>query len=201
MLEDPSHLVCLLIDEVESLTSARTNVDSGVEPSDAIRVVNAVLTRIDKLKSYPNLLILTTSNVTGKIDLAFVDRADLKFFVGNPSPLAIYSILKSCIDELLRVKIVSHPPVPMKQASDLHLSSGEGPDNVSQCLWDIANKSVGLSGRTLRKLPFLAYAKFLHSSKGEIEILQFLQALSRSVDVQFKERHQLCNGDKTNPMN
>jgi len=201
MLEDPSHLVCLLIDEVESLTAARTNVDSGVEPSDAIRVVNAVLTRIDKLKSFPNLLILTTSNVTGKIDLAFVDRADIKFFVGNPSPLAIYSILKSCIDELMRVGIVQHPPVPMKQASDLHLSSGEGPDNASQCLWDIANKSVGLSGRTLRKLPFLAYAKFLHSSRGEVPILQFLQALSRSVDVQFKERHHLCNGDKANPMN
>ena len=74
---------------------------SGSEPSDAIRVVNALLTQIDlikrfvttKLKSkfvsfsrHKNVIILTTSNITGKevrhantkcagaIDLAFVDR-------------------------------------------------------------------------------------------------------------------------------
>ena len=48
---------------------------SGSEPSDAIRVVNALLTQLDQVKRYPNVLILTTSNVTGAIDLAFVDRS------------------------------------------------------------------------------------------------------------------------------
>ena len=33
---------------------------------------------LDQLKRFPNALVMTTSNVTGKIDLAFVDRADLK---------------------------------------------------------------------------------------------------------------------------
>ena len=47
---------------------------SGSEPSDAIRVVNALLTQIDHIKRYPNVLILTTSNITEAIDLAFVDR-------------------------------------------------------------------------------------------------------------------------------
>lgn len=47
---------------------------SGSEPSDAIRVVNALLTQLDQIKTFPNVLILTTSNVTGAIDLAFVDR-------------------------------------------------------------------------------------------------------------------------------
>ena len=60
--------------QVESLTSARKSAMSGSEPSDAIRVVNALLTQIDQIKRYPNVLILTTSNVTGAIDLAFVDR-------------------------------------------------------------------------------------------------------------------------------
>ena len=50
---------------------------SGSEPSDAIRVVNALLTQLDQVKRYPNVLILTTSNVTGAIDLAFVDRSAL----------------------------------------------------------------------------------------------------------------------------
>ena len=47
---------------------------AGSEPSDAIRVVNALLTQIDQIKRHPNVIILTTSNVTGAIDLAFVDR-------------------------------------------------------------------------------------------------------------------------------
>jgi hypothetical protein len=40
-------------DQVESLTAARKN--SGTEPSDALRVVNAVLTQLDSIRnSVPN---------------------------------------------------------------------------------------------------------------------------------------------------
>ena len=60
--------------QVESLTAARQSAMLGSEPSDAIRVVNALLTQIDQIKRYPNVMILTTSNITGAIDLAFVDR-------------------------------------------------------------------------------------------------------------------------------
>lgn len=42
------------------------------------RVVNALLTQIDALKQYPNVMVLTTTNITQAIDLAFVDRADIK---------------------------------------------------------------------------------------------------------------------------
>ena len=67
----------VILIQVESLTSARKSAMSGSEPSDAIRVVNALLTQLDQVKRYPNVLILTTSNVTGAIDLAFVDRSAL----------------------------------------------------------------------------------------------------------------------------
>lgn len=40
--------------------------------------------QLDALKSYPNVLVLTTSNITEAIDLAFVDRADIKAYVGPP---------------------------------------------------------------------------------------------------------------------
>ena len=167
-MEDESHLVCLLIDEVESLTAARSSMSSGTEPSDAIRVVNALLTQIDRLKRYSNVLILTTSNVTGKIDLAFVDRADIKMYIGNPSPVAIYSIFKSCLDELVRSKIIG-PVVTLEPASNLlFVSNTAMTSNLSQRLWEIANSSVGLSGRTLRKLPFLAYAKFFPNCHKEM---------------------------------
>ena len=60
---------------VESLAAARKAAASGAEPSDAIRVVNALLTQVDALKSRPNAMVLTTSNITEAIDVAFVDRA------------------------------------------------------------------------------------------------------------------------------
>jgi SpoVK/Ycf46/Vps4 family AAA+-type ATPase len=49
-VEDEEALVFVLIDEVESLTSARKAAMSGSEPSDAIRVVNALLTQLDHIK-------------------------------------------------------------------------------------------------------------------------------------------------------
>jgi len=51
---------------------------SGKEPSDALRVVNALLTQLDRLKQRQNVLVLTTSNLPSAIDAAFVDRADIK---------------------------------------------------------------------------------------------------------------------------
>lgn len=76
---------------------------SGTEPSDSIRVVNAVLTQIDQIKCYSNVLILATSNMTQTIDLAFVDRADIKQYLGLPSVPAIYKIYMSCLEELMKV--------------------------------------------------------------------------------------------------
>lgn len=57
----------ILVDEVESLTAARQAALSNSEPSDSIRVVNAILTQLDILKSKKNVLVMTTSNITEAI--------------------------------------------------------------------------------------------------------------------------------------
>eukprot|EP00955_Chlamydomonas_euryale_P062939 358514-Chlamydomonas_euryale.AAC.1 len=62
-VEEGDTLVLVLIDEVESLTAARKA--GGSEPTDSIRAVNALLTQLDQLRRFPNVLILTTSNITG----------------------------------------------------------------------------------------------------------------------------------------
>lgn len=103
LLEDSHVLICILIDEIESLAHARKSCSNGVEPTDSIRVVNALLTQLDQIKRYPNVLILTTSNLSETIDLAFVDRADIKQYIGNPTSQAIYKIYASCLKELMRV--------------------------------------------------------------------------------------------------
>lgn len=53
------------------------------------------------------MLFLCTSNITGAIDIAFLDRADLKLYVGPPSLVGRYNVLAGCIEELARVGLVS----------------------------------------------------------------------------------------------
>jgi len=55
---------------------------------------------------HANVLILTTSNITGVIDVAFLDRADVRQYIGLPSSGAIYQIFHSCLLELVRVSHV-----------------------------------------------------------------------------------------------
>ncbi|KAL2465392.1 P-loop containing nucleoside triphosphate hydrolase superfamily protein [Abeliophyllum distichum] len=171
MVEEENNLVFVLIDEVESLAAARKAALSGSEPSDSIRVVNALLTQMDKLKSSPNVIILTTSNITAAIDIAFVDRADIKAYVGPPTLQARYEILRSCFQELLRTGILSNSQVqddgnlilPSFASLKEKLNTTEIPEfaaslNLGKQLLEAAEACEGLSGRSLRKLPFLTHA-------------------------------------------
>jgi SpoVK/Ycf46/Vps4 family AAA+-type ATPase len=97
---------------------------AGSEPSDAVRVVNALLTQLDKLRQRKNVLVMATSNLPNAIgglsrhshgcltltcmyaDTAFVDRADIVQFIGLPPPVAVYTILRSCLCELMQRGIV-----------------------------------------------------------------------------------------------
>ncbi|KAL6493491.1 nucleolar component of the pachytene checkpoint [Orobanche gracilis] len=170
MVEDENNLVFVLIDEVESLAAARKAALSGSEPSDSIRVVNALLTQMDKLKSSPNVIVLTTSNITAAIDIAFVDRADIKAYVGSPTLQARYEILRSCVVELLRTGILSdsefqggHQLLPSftslkEQLNTTAIPEAAVPFNICKLLYEAAESCEGLSGRSLRKLPFLTHA-------------------------------------------
>ncbi|KAF6206922.1 hypothetical protein GE061_018158 [Apolygus lucorum] len=156
---DPQTLLCVLIDEVESLTHSRSASTNGSEPSDAIRVVNAVLTHLDILKSYPNILTLTTSNVTNAIDIAFVDRADLRVFIPNPSPFGIYSILYSCLEELIKKGLINSP-CPPRITDKRELDSDES-DGLASQMAKLCRSCEGLSGRALRKLPLRVHSTML----------------------------------------
>uniref|UniRef100_A0A674AQ61 Pachytene checkpoint protein 2 homolog n=1 Tax=Salmo trutta TaxID=8032 RepID=A0A674AQ61_SALTR len=192
LIDDKQALVFVLIDEVESLTAARNASQAGTEPSDAIRVVNSVLTQLDQIKRHPNVVILTTSNVTEKIDLAFVDRADIKQYIGPPSVEGIFNIYLSCLEELMKCQIV-YPRQPLLTMFELE-TMGFRESKVSELslvLRNIAIKSKGFSGRALRKLPFLAHALFVKTPTVSLE--RFLEAMDLAVDKQIEERDNLVN--------
>lgn len=176
LVEDSKTFVCVLIDEVESLASAR-GANSN-EPSDAVRVVNAMLTQIDTIKKYPNVLILTTSNITGNIDLAFVDRADVKKYIGMPMAGAIEQMLTGSIQDLMSKDVITKSPLQNGHAN------GDNPLN----LMEISQECVGFSGRTIRKLPVLAVAKMIESRVEEWNLQNFLIALKEAVQDQKSDR-------------
>ncbi|RDD47280.1 Pachytene checkpoint protein 2-like protein [Trichoplax sp. H2] len=175
LVDDSDALVCLLIDEVESLTAARSAALNGTEPSDAIRVVNALLTQLDRIKSYPNVVILTTSNITDAIDLAFVDRADIKQFIGLPSVSATMSIHCASLNELMRVGIITPPKLLIDNSSTKDETA-----KLSQKLLEVARLCKGRSGRYLKKLPFLAHALAIQSATCNIK--DFIDAMSKTIE-------------------
>ncbi|GIX97434.1 pachytene checkpoint protein 2 homolog [Caerostris extrusa] len=194
LLEDPNVLVIVLLDEVETLARSRSSALSGNEPSDALRVVNAVLTHLDMIKRYPNVLILTTSNITEAIDVALIDRADIKQYIGLPSVEAIYQIYSSCIKELQQCGVICTrelllPMRRLKTATEGHSNEPYHHEERSLKLKSIAEQSVGFSGRTLRKMPFIACALFIKTKLVSLDA--FLDALSKAVERQWRDVNQL----------
>ena len=196
VLDDPDALICVLIDEVESLAASRDNSSSG-DPSDAMRAVNSLLTSLDKLKPFPNVLVMATTNLhlTGSVDAAFVDRCDLLLRVKLPPMKARYKIFASCIQELVRVGILMTDrndafitPYCRDQPLDLY-------NDVSSKLWACAKSADGLSGRSLRRLPLQAHARYLCKNPLQASsCTSFLEALSKAIDDEKNARKEMKRG-------
>nr|PIM01792.1 ATPase, AAA family protein [Toxoplasma gondii COUG] len=200
LLEDESCFVCVLIDEVESLSTARRAAMAGNEPSDAVRVVNALLTQIDVLKSYSNALVLTTSNVPEAVDPAFLDRVDLKQFIPTPSERSRYEILRECVEEMMRknliqphIRFLSFVSVygVLNEKSTSNFSSKEL--RASTELLQIAKQCTEFSGRTLRKLPFLAFGPFAFQISFDDCGAAFGMAIKKVVPSVYDYLHELSS--------
>ncbi|VDC06927.1 unnamed protein product [Peniophora sp. CBMAI 1063] len=177
LVEDEHTFVVVLIDEVESLTAARAGAMAGTEPSDALRVVNALLTQLDKLRHKKNVLVVSTSNLAKAIDSAFVDRADIVQYIDLPPREAIYEILRTCLVELVQKGVISDVEVPVLEdalryersapsaasISTATLSERERTKLVAVRLLGLSQKcrDMKMSGRALRRLPVLAHARYI----------------------------------------
>ncbi|RVE52931.1 hypothetical protein evm_002408 [Chilo suppressalis] len=195
IVEDPRLLACVLVDEVESLAHARRAALAGLEPSDSIRAVNAILTQLDRLRRHPNALVLATSNVTGAIDAAFVDRADVKRWVGPPSARAAYEILRGCCAELAARGVVAggERAFPLRALEGSRFAESEA-SRASLRLWAAARDAAaaGASARALRRLPLLAAA--LHCPRATTkspapDLPRFVDALHAAL------RHHLADAE------
>ncbi|KAJ9126089.1 hypothetical protein QFC24_002361 [Naganishia onofrii] len=175
MVEDEGVFVVVLIDEVESLTAARAGAMSGTEPSDALRVVNALLTQLDKLKHRKNVLVMSTSNIAQAIvyrlapssgclldnmwlfigvdadwdNIAF-GKLEQRCFLGGTN--SYFRILQDLLDwkdlQVVKNKRSQKPERERMRQASLRIAS-------------LAETCQGMSGRTLRRLPVLAHARYI----------------------------------------
>ncbi|KAL5365410.1 ATPase family associated with various cellular activities-domain-containing protein [Aspergillus floccosus] len=202
--EEDDTFVCVFVDEVETLAARRDRALSGNEPFDAVRAVNALLTGLDRLRCHPNVVTLCTSNIVTALDQAFLDRVDIKQYIPHLTNRAIYGIYKECLVELSRYGIIRGATFDVVQVDptdpqtalhyveqcaeslelptfdDMHLNYQTFPHAVPRQLADVAAESVGLSGRTIRRLPALSLVLYSNSC-GAPPVRDAIQALRMAI--------------------
>lgn len=205
IVEMKESLVIVLIDEVESVAYNRGNISSN-EPSDALRVVNSILTQLDKIKKYPNVLVITTSNLTKTIDLAFLDRADIVTFIDQPSIDAIFKIFSSVFVELAAKGLIV-PDSEDDGRDEFNIATIENyetfhelqqheqqPFSTANIMTQICKEALNLSGRALRKLPFLAHALFL--KKDSATLREFLISMRYAINYSKSNKEIIDQSDE-----
>ncbi|KAH7649226.1 Pch2p like AAA ATpase [Cryptosporidium bovis] len=189
LLEEPDSFVTIIIDEIESISSARKQCLGRNEPSDSIRVVNALLTQIDSLKKYSNTLLMTTTNILDSIDEAFLDRADLKLHIPLPSAYTRYLILNECIQEFINKNVLfcnsNKSYIKLLNYKDAILHRNErikSPQiNISNSVLYISKNTEGFSGRNLRKLPFITLLS-CYQFGIPLDIQVFIEKMKKIID-------------------
>ncbi|RAL02443.1 putative pachytene checkpoint component Pch2 [Aspergillus ibericus CBS 121593] len=195
--------VCMFMDEIETLAARRDRALSSNEPFDAIRAVDALLTGLDKLKEHPNVIVVCTSNLVTALDQAFLDRVDIKQYIPQLSSRPIYKIYKECLEELGRHGIIEGTSFDVVQVAptdpqtalqyveqpaeqlilptfdDMLLHYKMFPDAIPKLLADAVLESIGLSGRTVRRLPALSLV--LYSNRARCDIRTAIQALRMGI--------------------
>ncbi|EME80275.1 uncharacterized protein MYCFIDRAFT_31276 [Pseudocercospora fijiensis CIRAD86] len=180
MAQSPTTLVCVVMDEVETIASSREKASLAGECGDGVRATNQLLTALDRLRTLPNLIVLCTSNLLASIDPAFLDRVDIKQLIPSPSPAAIYNIFRSCLNELIRASLVHAAAESSPAKSATEEDAGNGSDTEES---DALATCEGLSGRTLRRLPILGLA--MYTWGGNCSIDEAVSALEASVEQEL----------------
>lgn len=93
----------VLIDEIETIATDRSQLNLDTNPVDVIRAVDAALVGLDRLaRKCSNVLILATSNLEGTIDPALRSRADFTYVVPLPDADARDAILRDTIGAIAK---------------------------------------------------------------------------------------------------
>lgn len=147
-LADDGMPTVVILDEVESMSVARSAASLSANPADVHRATDAVLAALDRnTADHPHLLTVATSNFTEALDEAFKSRSDTSIEIGLPNAAAVHAILTRTLEGFRAV----YPSIG-KLAKDRGLSA-------------VGRRLVGLDGRKVRKLVTEALGRRLETIK------------------------------------
>ncbi|KAH0363531.1 AAA-domain-containing protein, partial [Aureobasidium melanogenum] len=206
MAHDDKELVCVLIDEIESIAMSRQASTKNGECTDTVRATNQLLTALDRIRSKPNIVVFCTSNLTESIDPAFLDRVYDKISVPPPCASAVYNILSNILNSLIEAGTIIYEPWAETLPDDgddesfdyqelgYFLDKSRLPSYERLAVWiaawphspgpvlkSLAEDCAGFSGRKLARLPFLAITKYTRQEK--CTIFDAIQAIERAVKL------------------
>ncbi|THY14991.1 AAA-domain-containing protein [Aureobasidium pullulans] len=197
--QDGKELVCVLIDEIESIAASRQASTKNGECADTVRATNQLLTALDHVRSKPNIVVFCTSNLLESIDTAFLDRLYDAIPVPPPCASAVYTILSNILNSLIDAGAITYkleiqtpeedPDFVLINAviegqtrlpdhGQLLILQATYPDTPGPLLKAVADTCAGFSGRKLSKLPFLAITKY---TRRQCNIFDAIKALEIAV--------------------
>jgi AAA+ superfamily predicted ATPase len=134
LLADDRLATVVVLDEVESMTVARSAASLSANPADVHRATDAVLAALDRTAvESPHIVTVATSNFTEALDEAFQSRADAVIEVPRPNVEAIAKILARTLSGFAE----AYPAL-----SEIAAESG---------LAAVAEQLAGSDGRQVRK--------------------------------------------------
>lgn len=135
MLAEDGMPTVVLLDEVESMTVARSAASLSANPADVHRATDAVLASLDRnAADHSHMVTIATSNFTEALDEAFISRSDASIEVPLPDVEAITMILSQTLNDF-----AAEYPSLAALAGDKRLSA-------------VAKQLVGADGRQVRKV-------------------------------------------------
>ncbi|KAI5966354.1 uncharacterized protein KGF55_000663 [Candida pseudojiufengensis] len=96
----PKLHIYLLIDELETIGTARSSIIKNNEMTDGVRIVNIFITYLDRLRKFPNLITIATTNLIDNLDPAIIDRATRTFKFDAPNIPEIKKIIKLNLEKI-----------------------------------------------------------------------------------------------------
>ena len=174
--DDSEEFICVLIDEVETIAITREASANG-ESQESLRATNAFLTGLDRMKGYPNIAFLCTSNMVGSLDTAFLDRCGLKLAVERPSLASQYDILRGRIQKLIaRGIILSETVLPPYRDAEIDRNiDPELPGAKLLRMIELINSASSkhtegmISGRALTQFPEQALLRYLRGEDCDLD--------------------------------
>ncbi|KAL8705723.1 MAG: hypothetical protein Q9201_001157 [Fulgogasparrea decipioides] len=186
MLEqEPRVFLCVLVDEIESLATSRQQSVGANEPRDSMRD-QAFLDRIDIKQYIPEPSTRIRYEIFRK---CLLDLLDCKIIISTQGNSKLQEDVLggpaeeiSLVDEYVHIHSEGQDRETFPPFDAMQLNFRAREDSAPYKLWRIAEKSAGLSGRVLQRLPTQALA--MHIAFDPCLINEALDALAQAVDEQ-----------------